>query len=185
MPDTANDTPAPMGAIQQRVHPWMLECFGPEISFEADERNRRFFEEAVELVQANGMSREHAHWMVDYVFSRAVGEVPAEVGGVVVTLAALCTAKGVNLEATFEAEVERIWTIVDRIRAKHGTKPRFDPESVPAPWGWLCSGKGDGWEEHESLVRDPVLAARRAADPRWTVVPLVAGYPQGLPAAAA
>ncbi len=37
--------------FQQRVQPWMMECFGPEISADRNERNHRFFEESTELVE--------------------------------------------------------------------------------------------------------------------------------------
>ncbi|TIM41761.1 MAG: hypothetical protein E5Y55_24085 [Mesorhizobium sp.] len=40
-------------------------------------------------------------------------------------------------------------------------------------WGWLCNGKGDGWEERDKVVRDPELVARYRAQPdRWTVTAL-------------
>jgi hypothetical protein len=57
--------------FQVRVNAWMLKCFGPEISADSKERNYRFIEEALELVQALGCSREDAHKLVDYVFSIA------------------------------------------------------------------------------------------------------------------
>ncbi|THJ52561.1 hypothetical protein E9536_20060 [Burkholderia sp. LS-044] len=56
--------PAP---FQQRVQPWMLACFGAKISAGKLERNHRFFEEAGELVQACGMTREEAHALVAVV----------------------------------------------------------------------------------------------------------------------
>jgi hypothetical protein len=48
-PTVAADAVAP---FQQRVQPWMLECFGPEIAADRMERNHRFFEEATEPVQS-------------------------------------------------------------------------------------------------------------------------------------
>lgn len=80
--------------FQQRVQPWMMACFGPAISADFRERNHRFFEESSELVQACGMSKEEAHMLVDYVYGRPVGEKLQEVGGVMVTLAALCLGAG-------------------------------------------------------------------------------------------
>ncbi len=43
--------------FQNRVAPWMEACFGPEISADRVERNDRFIEEALELVQASGYPR--------------------------------------------------------------------------------------------------------------------------------
>ena len=77
--------------FQSRVAPWLGVCFTPEIAVSPTERNHRFLEEALELVQSTGCTRSEAHQLVDYVFGRVVGEPRQEVGGVQVTLAALCS----------------------------------------------------------------------------------------------
>lgn len=91
----------------------------------ASERNHRFLEEALELVQACDCSREHALELVNYVYSRPVGRVTQEVGGVAITLTALCLAHGIDLEFVSEEELSRIWRHVDAIREKQKSKPRF------------------------------------------------------------
>mgnify|MGYP007027781017 CR=1 FL=1 len=113
--------------LQQRVHPWLMACFGPEISADTVERNHRFLEEALELVQACDCSREDAHKLVDYVFDRPVGERHQEVGGVMITLAALCLAQKLDMHQAGEDELARIWTKVDMIRQKQASKPRNSP----------------------------------------------------------
>ncbi len=113
--------------FQDRVQPWMMACFGAEISADAKERNHRFFEESTELVQACGMTASEAHQLVDYVYGRPVGEKNQEVGGVMVTLAALCLAQGLNMHAAGETELARIWTKVEKIRAKQAAKPKHSP----------------------------------------------------------
>jgi hypothetical protein len=113
--------------FQQRVQPWMLACFGAEIAADREERNHRFLEEALELVQACGCSASEAHQLVDYVFGREVGEPAQEVGGVMVTLAALCLANCLDMHAAGETELARIWTKVDAIRAKQAAKPKHSP----------------------------------------------------------
>lgn len=113
--------------FQSRVDPWMMTCFGPEISGDKVERNHRFGEEANELMQACGCTREDAHKLVDYVYDRPVGEPKQEVGGVMVTLAALCLAHDMNMHTEGETELARIWTKVDVIRAKQAAKPKFGP----------------------------------------------------------
>ena len=62
------------GSFQSRVAPWMLGCFGEMIAGDREERNHRFIEEALELIQACGCSASEAHQLVDYVFGRPVGE---------------------------------------------------------------------------------------------------------------
>ncbi|TPM53233.1 hypothetical protein FJ959_22130 [Mesorhizobium sp. B2-2-4] len=49
-----------------------------------------------------------------------------------------------------------------------------EPASEPGtkPWGWTCTGFGDGWEEIDVLTRDPELASHRANSSNWTVTPL-------------
>ena len=115
------------GTFQERVQPWLVECFGEEIASDKLERNYRFLEEALELVQATGCTQREAHQLVDYVFGRPVGEPAQEVGGVMVTLAALCLAHRMDMHGAGETELERIWTKVEQIRAKQAAKPKQSP----------------------------------------------------------
>lgn len=115
------------GPFQQRVHPWMMQCFGHMIAGDREERNHRFLEEALELVQSTGCTASEAHQLVDYVYGRPVGEPAQEIGGVMVTLAALCLANALDMHQCGEAELARIWTKVEQIRAKQAAKPKFSP----------------------------------------------------------
>lgn len=121
------------GTFQQRVLPWMMACFGPEILRDGRERNHRFLEESLELVQALGCTASEAHQLVDYTFSRPVGEPSQEVGGVMVCIAALCLAHGLDMDRAAEIELARIWTKVEAIRAKHAMKPMHLPLPGTAP----------------------------------------------------
>lgn len=109
---------------QNRMHEWMLKCFGSEISANKKERNFRFLEEALELVQAAGCSKEDAIALVDYVYDRPTGEVEVEVGNVMVTLAAFCNAHGFSMNDCMVKELERINdpAMTDKIRKKHAAK---------------------------------------------------------------
>jgi hypothetical protein len=122
-------------AFQSRVQPWMMGCFGAEISADRVERNHRFFEESTEAVQANGMTRSEAHQLVDYTYDRPVGELKQEVGGVMVTLAALCLASGVDMHEAGEVELARISApeTMAKIRAKQAAKPKHSPLPMGAP----------------------------------------------------
>ena len=114
-------------SFQMRVDPWLLECFGEAIARDAQERNHRFLEESLELVQACGCTASEAHQLVDYVFGRPVGVIAQETGGVMVTLAALCIAHGTDMHLAGETELNRIWTMVEQIRAKQAAKPKHSP----------------------------------------------------------
>jgi exonuclease VII small subunit len=142
----AEPTPSPLPAelieevaFQDRVQPWLMACFGAMIAGDREERNHRFLEEALELVQSCGCTAHEAHQLVDYVYGRPEGEPPQEVGGVMVTLAALCLANGMDMHKAGETELTRIWTKVEAIRAKQAAKPKHSP--LPAA---LSHKKEDG-----------------------------------------
>lgn len=122
-----------MLSYQSRVRDWVVFCFGIETADHNAERGHRFLEEAIELAQANGATRADAHELVDYVFNRPIGEPHQEVGGVMVTLAGLCAAKGIDMSAEAERELARVWTKVDAIRLKNATKPRSAPLPGSSP----------------------------------------------------
>lgn len=125
-------SPAPEGvdareAFQVRVDDWLLACFGAGIARDPIERNHRFLEESLELVQACGCTASEAHQLVDYTFGRPVGERGQEVGGVMNTLAALCLAYDMDMAAEGDREIERCWIKIDRIREKQRNKPKHSP----------------------------------------------------------
>ncbi len=111
-------------SYQAQVAEWMMKCFGADITNSLEERCFRFFEEAGELCQALGMTERQARDLVTYTWSRDKGEPSQEVGGVMVTLAAMCHAAGLNMVADGETELARINTpeTIDRIRRKHHSK---------------------------------------------------------------
>ncbi|MGK8887414.1 hypothetical protein [Burkholderia gladioli] len=132
--------------FQARVRPWMLECFGPTIAADRVERNHRFLEEALELVQSLGCTASEAHQLVDYTFGRPVGEPAQEVGGVMVTLAALCLANTLDMNTAGGTELARISepATVLKIRAKQAAKPKHSPlpqaVTTRAPYEWRDTG---------------------------------------------
>jgi NTP pyrophosphatase (non-canonical NTP hydrolase) len=142
--------------FQERVGSWLLTCLGPAIAADRDERNHRFLEEALELFQSAGYTQSEAHQLVDYVFGRDVGRIGQEIGGVMVTLAALCFADDIDMMECAETELARIWTKIEEIRTKQAAKPRHSPlpEATPNRDGWSSSEKfrqlSEGYRnEHE------------------------------------
>jgi hypothetical protein len=126
MPQQKKKAEPPLN-FQPRVHKWLVAAFGEGSAEDKDERNHRFLEEALELVQACGCTQESAHQLVDYVYGRPVGEVVQEVGGVMTTLAMLCNVQGVDAAVAGEIELARAWSQIEKIRAKRATKPKLGP----------------------------------------------------------
>lgn len=113
-------------SFQYKCWEWVVQAFGSEDATDPFIRVQRFLEEAIELAQALGFSRENAHKMVDYVYGRPVGEVTQEVGGVMCTLGSLCEAIGVDMHAAGVMELLRAIKMIDTIKEKHKSKPKFD-----------------------------------------------------------
>lgn len=111
-------------SYQSRVYRWALDCFGYGHVTAIRERAARFVEEALELGQVCQMSRADAHALVDYVYDRPVGELKAEVGGVMVTLGAICAVLGVSMEDAGEQELARVMLpeVMAIVRAKQAQK---------------------------------------------------------------
>lgn len=117
----------PTERFQSEVKSWMVKAFGEADTNSVSLRNWRFLEEALELVQAGGCTKEEAADLVAYVFDRPVGELPQEVGGVMVTLAGLCNAHHLRADICGRTELERCHAEIDKISAKHKRKPSFGP----------------------------------------------------------
>lgn len=128
MPNNDNPQPTTPGKpFQTRVVNWLMECFSMEVCRDRQERNHRFLEEALELVQSLECTRPEAHQLVDYVFDRPAGNPQQELGGVMLTVAALCFPNDMDMQEAAEIELNRVWAKIDVIRKKQATKPKNSP----------------------------------------------------------
>lgn len=138
-----------LNRMQRDMLDWVRECFGFDSVNDVRERNFRFIEEAIELVQSTGCEKEHVLQMVEYVYSRPEGSVPQEFGGVMVTLLALANSCDLNLKAAAKDEIARIWQheVMGKIQLKNLTKPlrsgplpgKAELKAAMAPSGFLLS----------------------------------------------
>jgi len=96
------------GTDQAAVEVWVRKTFGDKVMDNPVERGRRVMEEANELGQVEGVTRAEAHKIVDAVFDKAKGELAQEVGGVGVTLLALCARHEMRLDDAVRVEIDRI-----------------------------------------------------------------------------
>lgn len=144
-------------SFQSRVRPWLVACFTEDFDSEEHAREARFIEEAIELFQAKGRSFDELISVAKYVYSRPVGEVRQEIGGVMTTLAALCIVSKLDMHEAGEAELARIWTKVDAIRAKQAAKPRHSPLPGATPGELVYE---NNWEPTEAQLNSACLSYR-------------------------
>ncbi len=97
--------------FQRRAWNWVIECFGRDLANDRAERNRRFLEEAVELAQSLGCDKTTILQIVEYVYTRDTGIPEQEVGGVMVTFAALCEANNIEMAVAGRNELSRISSV--------------------------------------------------------------------------
>jgi hypothetical protein len=137
----AGETPAPR-AYQDRVFDWAADCFGQTDALDREMRAYRFLEEALELVQACGCTKEAATQVLEYVFGRPAGAIEQEVGGTMVSLAVLCQAFGVGMNRCGEAELTRVLGKTEEIRQRHASKPKFGSQLKATCDDWIaCSDR--------------------------------------------
>ncbi|WP_205589584.1 hypothetical protein [Chachezhania antarctica] len=121
-----------LSGYQDRVAQWALDCFGPEVTSCHLERGDRLLEEVFELLQSCGYPKDRVATLEKYTWSRIAGLPTQEVGGVMVTLAAFCSAHDLDMITCGERELERVWENVEEIRAKQAAKPSGSP--LPQAW---------------------------------------------------
>jgi hypothetical protein len=128
--------------FQARADRW-LDAVTDGDPTDLQERRDRYSEESLELVQALGATREGMHELVDYVFSRPVGEPGDEMGDTKLCLANLASWAKLNMDACGEAMLARRSKpeSVAKIRRKRSTRhgrgplPGIDAPAPPASSG--------------------------------------------------
>lgn len=107
---------------QRDLMAWSNDCIPGDV--DVPTRLSRFLEEATELVQAGGMTREKAHILVDYVFARKVGDPDQEIGGVMVTLLLVAEVMGLDVERSFITEFNRIHqpAVIEKVKVRQAEK---------------------------------------------------------------
>ena len=125
--DSVDDRPILTPDFQMRIGKiWLGTVFqsaAPE-AMDPIERALRFLEESQELAQSLGVTREQALQLVEYTWSRPVGEPPQEVGGSLVTLASLCDCVDIDMIQAGWTEFYRCHKpeVMEKIRNKQVTK---------------------------------------------------------------
>lgn len=112
-----------MEKFQDQVKAMVYGCFGKKAASNINERQLRFCEESMELLQATGMDRQQIFEVVDYVYNRKPGMAYQEAGGVMVTLSALLSCIDLHLDGVSSEELTRVIANMDTIREKQKAKP--------------------------------------------------------------
>lgn len=94
--------------LNQLALDWAIRCFGSEHVYDGPTRSLRIGEEAVELMQAYEVPKEKALQLVEMVYARPIGSVTQEIGGILMTVAVLCAARGVDPKYMFLHELRRV-----------------------------------------------------------------------------
>lgn len=94
-------------AISRLILAWAKATFGA-VADDPIERAARMFEEATELAQGVGVPSDMLHKIVERTYSRPADTPFKEVGGLLVTVYALCARLQINPMHALETEVQRI-----------------------------------------------------------------------------
>jgi len=116
------------GDVQTRVGKFMTRCFGERwASYDnVPERALRFFEEACELAQACGLTLSQVCPVIIHVYGKPRGTASAEVGDVVVTLAALSETYRLVMNSCGRGAIARLEADgPEKLREKHDAKPDY------------------------------------------------------------
>lgn len=127
-----NDNPITHHTFQERLYQWFLHTFSeqfPQLIDNKREKSHRFIEEAIELVQACNLTKQELIEIVNVVYDKPSGDIFKEAGGVATTLSLLCQNHGFQLNAAAEAEYERNFTIIDKLREKQPFRTSMVTES--------------------------------------------------------
>lgn len=96
-----------MKGLQKHTLVWAVESFG-SAAVDPRERAARLVEEAIEVAQALGLEPDVIKTISDRVYSRPLGELEQEIGGVGITALNLDESAGIDFEAATLKEWARI-----------------------------------------------------------------------------
>lgn len=96
---------------QVEILQWANATFGTATADNTGERNRRFAEESIELVQALGLDKQVLHDIIDHVYAKPDGDIAQEIGQVGVSLLGLSEHLGIRADDEERKEFDRIQSL--------------------------------------------------------------------------
>lgn len=122
MKDLDITTAAVRSSRARRMREWVIARWG-EAAMSPAERAERLFEEACELMQAEGIEPGRLVTIARLVYSKPAGEPRQEVGGISTCLLAYCASRAFCVDYLERAELERIEGLsVEHFRERHARK---------------------------------------------------------------
>lgn len=119
-----------MSVLENRVESWVRTRLGDD-HMNRRERAMRLVEEAVELAQAEGITRDQVVRQTNHVYSRSPGDPKQEAAGIAVCLFGYCAAIGEHLNELALDEIMRIEAKpLDQIRGSLARKNDADLVTV-------------------------------------------------------
>ena len=109
--------------LQTRNLNFCLQCFGFGNTFDKRERALRFGEEAVELLQAAGLTKVDMVNLINHVYIKEPGEMRKELANAQLTLLALGASFGIHVEDEAERDLQWANGNIPLIREKYKQKP--------------------------------------------------------------
>lgn len=118
--------------MMHRIAFWTVTRLGEACLTDRHERAVRLVEEAIELCQAEGVTQEFVQRVLDRAYSRPVGDVEQEGGGVGLTFLAWAFAAKLDPMKITQCELERIEAKpLDFYRRKQEEKARAGTARPP------------------------------------------------------
>lgn len=118
--------------LAQLILAWAKSTFG-EVASDPVERAARVLEEAAEVAQGGGVSKEMALAIVERTYSRPPDSVEKEIGGLLVTVYALSAVHHLDPQECLEREVARVLAKDPSMwRAKHNDKVKAGTSTAVA-----------------------------------------------------
>jgi NTP pyrophosphatase (non-canonical NTP hydrolase) len=119
--------------IAKLVLHWAKTTFG-NVAMDPIERALRMMEEAAEVAQGVGVPLDMLQRTVTRTYQRPVDDPKKEVGGLLVTVYALCARLEIDPQEALEIEVERILNKDPQLwRDKHNIKVADGTSTAKAP----------------------------------------------------
>lgn len=108
--------------LQERTRQLTLQCFGYHNTYDRRERAFRFGEEALEVLQAAGLTTKDILALLETVYSEKPGYLRKELANAHITLMALATANSIELESTTEFDLNWAMENIPAIQARYQKK---------------------------------------------------------------